>query len=572
MTISINSDINDKHDDCEHHASLSWWIRWLISPPTQRQRWTDKQILPHVNWGDLFFDLFYVSAAYNLGNVLKYDPTWEGVLYFVGCFIQIKVNFWGEKMLYDSKFEAGDDVIHRGWEVLQLTFLATAVLNIQTVEKMSNMKNTYMFNFLLFNLLGIFMSMLRYIEIAFVWVNGEKAAKKQAISILQIQSVSFIFTGIATVYSGILRFGNGDRDEDHRLRFLGESSTNVSHVPIIIAASMIVIQPILMVTILICFQKSDFKSYTVPMNIDFAIHRYGEWSMLMLGESILSLLIVETSKDWQYTVIFYAGVVSVILLQYLHFKSQPHHAKDHAMRKSRSRGLLWYSCSNFYSLALIAVGVSFKMFLTEYTDTFDSNYKIRNLNSLDSHLQPLPVQNFERFLASGGGGELYKLLPEERQKRITIIFAIGMALIWLLQDVMILTHQGISTNLKRCHTVEERPQMMTGAAFLIVSRMFLIAFTASLPWFSFIASPVSVVVIGLVLIVAQVFLRVAGNSLFQPSTQSLKTHQHDDEGDNIKDDEGDNFDNGEGNNFEDDEKWPNETQPRSDKASWQHQL
>ena len=35
-------------------------------PPIQRQRWDEEQFLPHVNWGDLFFDLFYVGAAINL--------------------------------------------------------------------------------------------------------------------------------------------------------------------------------------------------------------------------------------------------------------------------------------------------------------------------------------------------------------------------------------------------------------------------------------------------------------------------------------------------------------------------
>jgi hypothetical protein len=39
--------------------------------PKQRQRWDDTQLQPHVNWGDLFWDLFYVSAAYNLAASLK---------------------------------------------------------------------------------------------------------------------------------------------------------------------------------------------------------------------------------------------------------------------------------------------------------------------------------------------------------------------------------------------------------------------------------------------------------------------------------------------------------------------
>jgi hypothetical protein len=36
---------------------------WFRQPPKQRQKWGDTQILPHVNWGDLFFDLFYVVSG-----------------------------------------------------------------------------------------------------------------------------------------------------------------------------------------------------------------------------------------------------------------------------------------------------------------------------------------------------------------------------------------------------------------------------------------------------------------------------------------------------------------------------
>lgn len=32
------------------------------TPPKQRQRWGDADVLPHINWGDLFFDLFYVAG------------------------------------------------------------------------------------------------------------------------------------------------------------------------------------------------------------------------------------------------------------------------------------------------------------------------------------------------------------------------------------------------------------------------------------------------------------------------------------------------------------------------------
>jgi len=61
----------------------SWY-----SPPAQRIRWGGDQCLQHVDWGDLFFDLFYVSAVYNLGLLgLSGFTTGEhlrAAIYFLG--------------------------------------------------------------------------------------------------------------------------------------------------------------------------------------------------------------------------------------------------------------------------------------------------------------------------------------------------------------------------------------------------------------------------------------------------------------------------------------------------------
>ena len=57
-------DRNDEngHGGINDHKSMPPFY----SPPVQRQRYGDDKVLPHVGWGDLFFDLFYVGAAYNL--------------------------------------------------------------------------------------------------------------------------------------------------------------------------------------------------------------------------------------------------------------------------------------------------------------------------------------------------------------------------------------------------------------------------------------------------------------------------------------------------------------------------
>ena len=82
----------------------------------------------------------------------------------------------------------------------------------------------------------------------------------------------------------------------------------------------------------------------------------------------MSLLIVEISdEENEFYLTFYTGILSVILLQYLHFKSQPHHANEHAMRRTRLAGITYGILVQIYSASLIIVGVSYKMLLTEYS-------------------------------------------------------------------------------------------------------------------------------------------------------------------------------------------------------------
>jgi low temperature requirement protein LtrA len=69
-----------------------------------------------VNWGDLFFDLFYVSAFYNLSYMYKYEVSTANIVYFFGCFGPIMTN-WMDKTHYTARFEAPNDAVHRVLEV-----------------------------------------------------------------------------------------------------------------------------------------------------------------------------------------------------------------------------------------------------------------------------------------------------------------------------------------------------------------------------------------------------------------------------------------------------------------------
>ena len=89
------------------------------------------------------------------------------------------------------------------------------------------------------------------------------------------------------------------------------------------------------------------------------IHRSGEWMMLMLGESIFSLLIVDVKdKGVDFYLVFYFSLLTVILLQLLHFQSEPHQADIHAARRNKNAGMIWASIQYVYSLSLVTMGAS----------------------------------------------------------------------------------------------------------------------------------------------------------------------------------------------------------------------
>ena len=214
-----------------------------------------------------------------------------GFLYFVGCFGPIK-NIWINKMTYDSMFQLPDDILHVFFEILKLLFLATAVLHIRPVKYMSNASsNPEMFLFCLANWLSIAYFMCLHLEIRFWGVIGQSSAKYSAVTSILSEMPSFILVTAATVYSGFERYYNNGTNDYHRN--LGSETDNysneyneatVTHLPIILMLSSWIIRQMIFYPIRkYRGQGKEFKKFTVPVNIEFIIHRQGEWTMLMLG-------------------------------------------------------------------------------------------------------------------------------------------------------------------------------------------------------------------------------------------------------------------------------------------------
>ncbi len=193
----------------------------LFSPPRQRQKWGSDQVLPHVNWGDLFFDLFYVAAFYNLGNILVGDPSPIGIFYFLSCFLSVYL-IWIHKMRYDSQFTFGDDLFHKFFEAGFLVVLAANISFIHTVPRLSNpSKYLDMFGFSLSLTVANMFNCARHLECYWYGRGQRKNIKNVTMSYIQFQIPPLACYLASSIIAGMAYFGN--TNEDNHRRHLAET-------------------------------------------------------------------------------------------------------------------------------------------------------------------------------------------------------------------------------------------------------------------------------------------------------------------------------------------------------------
>ena len=457
-------------------SPISSKIRWWL-PPEQRQRWGDSNILPSSSTlGQIFFDLFYVAGAINLGTLLKESRSNQGILYFIIAGLSIMM-IWFDKMRFDARFvtPASKDVFHRILEVLQIGFVATSLSRIRETQVMSDScQHTDMLEFCGSLFASFMITIFRYLEV--IWFEiGDPGAKVAALIDIKWKLAPTLFFLAATIDSSLSYFGNQEtcQRNDRPIKYcLGAWIAWV----VIGYIYMMVLTP-----------KEGLREVSVPMNIHFCMHRYGEWFMLMFGESIISLLIVDGhNESFDYNIAFFSGILSVVFLAHLHFAAEPHRPESHALGRSRRSSFLYTLIVPIYSVALIAIGVSYKMFLCEfisgYYDAGDSAH---------------------RFLNKDGdrGGETYNSYyeQEQRQQFAANLFSGSITAVMICADLMLLLHKGLPEVLR-----ESRMLSKCSLTVFVFLKVFLLVLLCILCFFQ--NDPHIIAFCGLAAIVFQEFL------------------------------------------------------------------
>ena len=198
----------------------------FYAPPRQRQRWGDTQVLARVNWGDLFFDLFYVGATYSVSAILLESPNRRGFLYAAGTFLPV-MSIWNEKVLYDARYAIEADVVHRVATIVGLAITGVVISNIRPVDVLADASNqSSIFVFTLMLVVEQLFAMCLFMEVYYRGI-GQKQLKMAARRDILYHHLHFPFYFAAMIISAISYFGDGSQinytfGSSSRRRFLAE--------------------------------------------------------------------------------------------------------------------------------------------------------------------------------------------------------------------------------------------------------------------------------------------------------------------------------------------------------------
>jgi hypothetical protein len=255
----------------------------FYSRPYQRQRWGAKQVLPHINWADLFFDLFFVALASNLGIMLitvmeSSTDMLRGLIYFIGCFGPL-FNVWENKTKYEARYTVSDHA-HQIFDILRFFVVGFAVLHVKSMTLLTDPKSieTFLISFCLF--VESILSWVQNLELYF-FADGDRTAIQNNAKRKIIQNSVFdAFYLAATLLSGVMYLSDGyddhhyDNDDNHAPIW------ELSDLPLTLCCASYLLRICSQIGISVyhnSHKRNDFQNYFVPHNIEYLIHRYGEW-------------------------------------------------------------------------------------------------------------------------------------------------------------------------------------------------------------------------------------------------------------------------------------------------------
>jgi hypothetical protein len=273
----------------------------LYASPHALFDWGEDQTHALPVWNNLFFDLILVGVAFKLDSMLELGidgPYFLGTCGLFACIFSATEGMWMLKMQYDSRI-GSNDLFHKGFMFVQGVIFAVAALAIDALEVMGNpdLPNALTFSAAFF--LYHFLDSLMYVELGYCSPSMTRSNAVRSGRTQVRRSVLSVFIAAVSV------------------------ATAATGQSLIVTASMWLLPTIVsrvQLYVMIALKLFSPKN-SIPMHIAFTIHRYGEFQMLMLGESIISLIVVPMERSANFIATFVFSYLLVAVINLLHFST-----------------------------------------------------------------------------------------------------------------------------------------------------------------------------------------------------------------------------------------------------------
>jgi low temperature requirement protein LtrA len=318
-------------------------VFWTVPQPIKAWGTETHEEAAHARWMDLFFDLLYVGVAFLVGHRLEHNFHHHGPTHSIWLSFQfffILIGPWFSNLAFYSRFDV-NDTVHKLIDVAEYVLVGCA-----SVFMASPRSATFWWAIVGLRIL----TCLRYLELSLC--SAHENCKSMARYLCGAEIVAIAISCVND--SGF------DQPKD-------------------LTTSLVVAQVFQYGHVFVRVWLGSFsRANSVPLHIGFVTHRVGELMMLMLGESVLSLVVtkIPTASETNtaemsmpagitmFHAALVAGFFTSVSCMWLQYSSSTFHAHEHVLRRSGRGGVLWMNVVWLRAFVLIVVGVALRMMLT----------------------------------------------------------------------------------------------------------------------------------------------------------------------------------------------------------------
>lgn len=341
--------------------------------PKLRQFWGDEQEELE-SWKELYFDLIYVAMAFNLGKVLEEliddgEDDFLSIIYFLAQFLPMYIA-WFIRVSYLSRYSTNSyfhglvDIIY----ALLLSYMAlfigkrTELQEFLVEDAKVDAEKSIGFNtglgYSTTLIILLCEAMFRQMEVALVVKKygiredlDEGLKKRQRTALFTTAKANELRNFVILICAALSVIGAVTSNEGLFL------------IPLLIAFFTAIIFYILLRLCALPFKSITFE--LIPINVSFMLKRYGEFTILMLGEGVLQIIISDVDADDLSGHLKTFGLSFIILscLFTMSFYMLPYEPHEHAFRKSSPAALIVSLVLPFTFSSIIGVGVALKLIL-----------------------------------------------------------------------------------------------------------------------------------------------------------------------------------------------------------------